>query len=326
MRMCLFNLFNLAVLASAQQQWQDVNLGNVYSDGYHQETVWRAADTTSSAACKAFCAELSNCTSYDWCSGDAKATSKCAYDKQCWLRNDTFWGPKQQGKCNKVAGRKVGPTPPTPPTPSPAPPAPAPVGSKNVLFVIFDDLRVLHGAWGQEQPNGPWTPNTDGLAKKSLIFDRAYCNQAVCGPSRASLVSGRRPDSTEMWNFVGGFRKTPGADKWNTWPEYFKKRGYYTKGCGKIFHPVCLVFARFTARPRLRPIDADAVTGRPGGLRPAELDRQRLQRLLRPGQVPRRHEGVARLPSARGAQLHRLPRLQGKGDCRRLQAIAGDCR
>jgi arylsulfatase A-like enzyme len=40
-----------------------------------------------------------------------------------------------------------------------------------------------------------------------------------------------------MWNFVGGFRETPGADKWNTWPEYFKKKGYYTKGCGKIFHP-----------------------------------------------------------------------------------------
>jgi iduronate 2-sulfatase len=40
-----------------------------------------------------------------------------------------------------------------------------------------------------------------------------------------------------MWDFVGGFRKTPGAEKWNTWPEYFKKHGYYTKGCGKITHP-----------------------------------------------------------------------------------------
>jgi iduronate 2-sulfatase len=40
-----------------------------------------------------------------------------------------------------------------------------------------------------------------------------------------------------MWNFKGGFRQTPGADKWNTWPEYFKKHGYYTKGTGKIFHP-----------------------------------------------------------------------------------------
>ena len=52
----------------------------------------------------------------------------------------------------------------------------------------------------------------------------------VCGPSRASLLSGRRPDSTQMWNFVGGFRQTAGADKWNTWPQWFLKKGYYTAG------------------------------------------------------------------------------------------------
>ena len=96
-----------------------------------------------------------------------------------------------------------------------------------MLFVIFDDLRVTHGAWGFKQAH---TPHTDGLANKSLAFDNAYCQQAVCGPSRASLLSGRRPDTTEMWNFKGGFRETKGATSWNTWPEWFKKHGYYTKG------------------------------------------------------------------------------------------------
>lgn len=112
--------------------------------------------------------------------------------------------------------------------------SPAPKGAMNVLFVIFDDLRVTHKVWGFDQSV---TPNTDALAKKSLIFDNAYCNQAVCGPSRASLLSGRRPDTTQMWNFVGSFRDTPGAKSWNTWPEWFKKNGYFSAGTGKLFHP-----------------------------------------------------------------------------------------
>jgi len=56
----------------------------------------------------------------------------------------------------------------------------------------------------------------------------------VCGPSRASLLSGRRPDTTQMWNFKGGFRTTPGASAWNTWPEWFRKHGYYSAGVGKL--------------------------------------------------------------------------------------------
>lgn len=92
----------------------------------------------------------------------------------------------------------------------------------------------MHHPWGGTQPH---TPNTNALAAKSLIFDRAYCQQAVCGPSRASLLSGRRPDSTQMWNFVGSFRDTPGASSWNTWPQWFRRNGYYTAGCGKLWHP-----------------------------------------------------------------------------------------
>merc|ERR1712150_210388 len=53
----------------------------------------------------------------------------------------------------------------------------------------------------------------------------------------ASILSGRRPDSTQMWNFKGSFRDTPGANKWNTWPQWFKTRGFVTYGVGKLYHP-----------------------------------------------------------------------------------------
>jgi hypothetical protein len=88
------------------------------------------------------------------------------------------------------------PVPPAPPIP------PAPPGALNVLFVIFDDLRVMHGAWGFKQPH---TPNTDAFAAKSLIFDRAYvgpielpidnsdsvllCSIAICCVPLVSLVA-----------------------------------------------------------------------------------------------------------------------------------------
>merc|ERR1712048_899808 len=103
---------------------------------------------------------------------------------------------------------------------------------------MFDDLRAMQNSYGWSQPH---MPNHERLISESLIFDRAYVQQAVCGPSRASFMSGRRPDRTQMWNFVdgdgaGGWRNAPGADKWNSWPQYFGTKGYYTAGTGKIYH------------------------------------------------------------------------------------------
>ena len=72
-----------------------------------------------------------------------------------------------------------------------------------MLFVIFDDLRPNSKAWGVDQAS---MPNVDRLAAKSVTFDHAYCNQAVCGPSRASLLSGRRPDTTKVYTFANSFR------------------------------------------------------------------------------------------------------------------------
>eukprot|EP00041_Stephanoeca_diplocostata_P018690 m.394486 g.394486 ORF g.394486 m.394486 type:complete len:123 (-) comp21088_c0_seq42:253-621(-) len=80
------------------------------------------------------------------------------------------------------------------------------------------------------------TPNLDKLAQSGLVFDNAYCQQAVCSPSRNSFMSGRRPDDTKMFgNYAGSFRDVlPSAI---TMPEHFKVHGYLTAGGGKTFHP-----------------------------------------------------------------------------------------
>ena len=81
--------------------------------------------------------------------------------------------------------------------PSP-PPAPRPAGLRNILFVVVDDLRPQMGPYRQSETV---TPHLDAFAKQALVFERAYCQQAVCSPSRNSFLSGRRPDLTQVWTF-----------------------------------------------------------------------------------------------------------------------------
>lgn len=101
----------------------------------------------------------------------------------------------------------------------------------NVLFVAVDDLRPDFGAYGN--PNAV-TPSLDGLASTGMLFRRAYCQQAVCSPSRTSLLTGRRPDTTRVYELQTHFRKTiPDAV---TLPQHFRLNGYTTAGLGKIFH------------------------------------------------------------------------------------------
>lgn len=101
----------------------------------------------------------------------------------------------------------------------------------NVLFIAADDLRCDLGCYGHPLVK---TPNIDRLAQRGLLFERAYCQQAVCNPSRASLLTGRRIDSLRVWNLQTHFRDTtPDAV---TLPEHFKNNGYFTQNVGKMFH------------------------------------------------------------------------------------------
>ena len=101
----------------------------------------------------------------------------------------------------------------------------------NVLFIIVDDLRPALGCYGDRLAV---TPNIDALAKKGVIFERAYCQEAVCSPSRTSILTGLRPDKSRVWGLKSLFRvTTPSAV---TLPQHFRNNGYTTAQIGKIFH------------------------------------------------------------------------------------------
>jgi arylsulfatase A-like enzyme len=102
----------------------------------------------------------------------------------------------------------------------------------NVLFFAVDDLRPELGCYGVE---GIRSPNIDRLAKRGMLFRRAYVQQAVCSPSRTSLLTGARPDTTQVWDLVTHFRKA--MPDVVTLPQHFKQNGYFVQGMGKIFHP-----------------------------------------------------------------------------------------
>lgn len=104
-------------------------------------------------------------------------------------------------------------------------------GRPNILFIAVDDLRPELGCYGSEIAV---TPNLDSLAADGLLFNRAYCQQAICRPSRASLMTGARPESTGLFhNYVALRELRPNI---LTLPQHFIAGGYETVYCGKIFH------------------------------------------------------------------------------------------
>ena len=101
---------------------------------------------------------------------------------------------------------------------------------QNVLFIMADDFRPELATYGSPA----LTPNLNRLAKRTVQFDRAYCQQAVCNPSRSSLLTGLRPDTLRIWNNGTHFRElNPDV---MTLPLWFKQHGYTTRCVGKIFH------------------------------------------------------------------------------------------
>jgi iduronate 2-sulfatase len=102
---------------------------------------------------------------------------------------------------------------------------------KNVLFFAVDDLRPEFGAYGK---NYIHSPNLDRIAKSGLTFNRAYCQQAVCSPSRSSLLTGTRPDTTKVYDLQTHFRKA--LPDVVALPQLFKDHGYFVQGMGKLYH------------------------------------------------------------------------------------------
>jgi len=81
------------------------------------------------------------------------------------------------------------------------------------------------------------TPNIDALAASGTLFNRAYVQYSFCAPSRNSFMTGRRPDRTQVWNFMQNFRRNGRGADWTSLPGNFKRNGYLVMGTGKTFHP-----------------------------------------------------------------------------------------
>ena len=119
-------------------------------------------------------------------------------------------------------------------------------GRLNVLMVAADDLRPQLNTYMQDRDDYPYagkhakmiTPHLDALANRSTVFLKSYCQQAICMATRASILTGRRPDTTNItgqmqlssyWRTLGG--------NFTSLPQHFRNSGFDTFGMGKIFHP-----------------------------------------------------------------------------------------
>jgi iduronate 2-sulfatase len=99
----------------------------------------------------------------------------------------------------------------------------------NVLFAVFDDLNTRLACYGDPVAK---SPNLDRLAARGTVFTRNFCQQPICGPSRASFMSGRRPDSLGIWSMTKYlYDQHPDAV---TLPQWFKEHGYTAMSIGKV--------------------------------------------------------------------------------------------
>ncbi|OAI56541.1 hypothetical protein AYO49_00620 [Verrucomicrobiaceae bacterium SCGC AG-212-N21] len=130
----------------------------------------------------------------------------------------------------------------------------------NVLFIASDDMRPQLGCYGDTTVK---SPNIDKLAARGMVFERSYVQQALCSPSRISMLSGRYPATTTIWE-IGRTLRTTMPDI-TTMPQHFKDHGYHTRSIGKIYHVGIDDDASWTipaaqgAKPRFSPETAEAV-------------------------------------------------------------------
>ena len=108
----------------------------------------------------------------------------------------------------------------------------------NVLFIAIDDLNTWLGCLNNY--SNTKTPNIDRLASQGVLFSNAHCQAPLCGPSRASLMTGLRPSTTGIYGMIGDDKirndENPATKDITFLPEYFRQNGYYTMGIGKLFH------------------------------------------------------------------------------------------
>lgn len=132
---------------------------------------------------------------------------------------------------------------------------------KNILFIAVDDLKPLLNVYGQTQMV---TPNFDRLAKNGVIFENAEVQQAVCGPSRASVMTGTYPDRTKVWDLHTDFRES--APELISMPEYLVSNGYETTAIGKIYHKGSVAAghdSKSWSVPHIQPDNFDPKYGEP---------------------------------------------------------------
>jgi arylsulfatase A-like enzyme len=103
---------------------------------------------------------------------------------------------------------------------------------KNVIFIAIDDMNNWIGANG----GNAITPNIDALAQKGMLFTNAHCVVPACAPSRVSLMTGLRPETTGQYENPGNFRNLPGGKNLITIGQFLQTKGYETVAAGKIFH------------------------------------------------------------------------------------------
>ncbi len=102
----------------------------------------------------------------------------------------------------------------------------------NLIFISVDDMNNWIGKWKGIAD----TPNIDKLAEEGIAFKSAHCTAPSCNPSRASLLTGQRPETTGIYSNNGNFREKKGGKKRVTLPQFLRSKGYKAIAAGKLFH------------------------------------------------------------------------------------------
>ncbi|MFT5165315.1 MAG: iduronate 2-sulfatase [Saprospiraceae bacterium] len=155
----------------------------------------------------------------------------------------------------------------------------------NVLFIAIDDLRPELGVYGNKIIK---TPNIDALGMEGVVFERTFVQQAVCNPSRASIMTGLRPDATKIWDLWSDFRDS--IPDVITLPQYFKNKGYHSAGIGKIYHnifPDTLSWSEPKLYLKQFPFDPDAYYVEPENIR---IQNEKIQQFIDDGDGKKRKD------------------------------------